>query len=313
MKNSYTSADSGLPVKILHDTVMLCSILNTNTIPLRHLQLCPTNRCQLGCKFCSCGDRERGVEMSLEQASSVIRDAKECGCKAITITGGGEPLLYPHINEIIKYCNESGIKVGLVTNGLALGSLEIPPAWCRVSFDSNRKFRVLSSPLTAAVKKFPTVDWAFSFVAYELKLGELKRMVNYANANRFTHVRVVADILHPSDEIVNRAQRYLHGIDQKVIYQPRTKPTRGRSRCLISLLKPTVAADGNIYPCCGAQYAIKDSKHDFHKKMTMGKDLLEVNKKQMYFKGDVCDVCYYENYNSILNMLMEPVKHKDWI
>jgi len=224
-------------------------------------------------------------------------------------------LLYPHINEVIKHCNEIGIRVGLVTNGLALDNLKEKPDWIRVSFDSQRKFKSLGTILGRALIRLPNVDWAFSFVALD-RLGELSKVVNYANANRFTHVRVVSDILNPSDVAIAMAKMKLRGKDYKVVYQARTKPTKGRQKCFISLLKPTIAADGLIYPCCGAQYAIKDRKHDFHELMSMGtmdRDLVDVISKQIYFDGSVCDRCYYDNYNEMLGLLMDEVKHKEWV
>jgi len=129
-------------------------------------------------------------------------------------------------------------------------------------------------------------------------------------------VRVVSDILNPSDVAIAMAKMKLRGKDYKVVYQARTKPTKGRQKCFISLLKPTIAADGLIYPCCGAQYAIKDRKHDFHELMSMGtmdRDLVDVISKQIYFDGSVCDRCYYDNYNEMLGLLMDEVKHKEWV
>jgi MoaA/NifB/PqqE/SkfB family radical SAM enzyme len=310
MKHSYTAADVDVPVKLIHDHRLMKGISEAKFILLRHLQLCPTNRCNLNCSFCSCGDREKSIEMPLVQVMDLLYTAKGCGCEAITITGGGEPLMHPDINLIIKACYDKGIKVGLVTNGLLLDKLTERVDWLRVSFDSGRDFKVLSTVLNRAVKRILT-DWAFSFVAYE-GVGQLKKLVKYANANRFTHVRVVADINNPSDDVIMSCRSLLAGVDKKVIYQPRTRPTAGQKKCWISLLKPTIAADGTIYPCCGAQYALKDTR-DFHKALSMGKDLKEVITKQLVFDGSVCDKCYYSNYNKFIDLVMENVEHKLWV
>ena len=315
MKHSYTAADIDIPVKLLHDSKFMYAILEHKKVLMRHLQFCPTNRCNLNCEFCSCGDREKQIEMSTPDCMKLLDVARELRCNAVTITGGGEPILHPNINEIIQKCNMNYMKVGLVTNGLLLDFLNQRVDWCRISFDSKRDFKQLSQVLTRTLKRLryePPIDWAFSFVAYA-GVGHLKKLVKFANANGFTHVRVVADINNPSDEMIAACRAELKGIDDKVIYQPRTRPTRGNKKCWISLLKPTVAADGTIYPCCGAQYALKNTSKDFHKALGMGKDLKEVSDKQLLFDGSVCDKCYYDNYNRFIELLMEPLQHREWV
>lgn len=314
MRNSYTAADIDVPIKLVHDSRLIQRITENKFILMRHLQLVITNRCNLDCDFCSCGDRDKQVEMPLLKVIELLDTAKGCGCKAITITGGGEPLMHPHINNIIRACNERFIKVGLVTNGILLDKLEENVTWCRISFDSARNFRPLSKVLNRTIKRLksePKIDWAFSYVA--TGVGYLKKLVKYANANGFTHVRVVSDINNPSDEIIMSCKSTLHGIDGKVIYQARTRPAKGVKKCWISLLKPTIAADGTIFPCCGAQYALKDSRKDYHMALGMGKDLKEVITKQQVFDGSVCDVCYYDSYNRFLQMVMDDVDHLEWV
>jgi len=314
---SFTSADVQVPIKILHDNDLVRTATQHNTILLRHLQLCPTNRCNLNCEFCSCGDREKHLELDLDTIDTLLKDVQSLGCKAITITGGGEPLLHPNINEIIKKCKDRDIKVGLVTNGLLLDNLKEEVSWCRISFDSNRKFSELKEKVELAWDSFIDIDWAFSFVLYD-GFGDLDLVVEFANQRKFTHVRVVADIFNPNDKLMGLIPNTLRkdGIcDKRIIYQPRNEPTRGSKKCLISLLKPTIGANGQIYPCCGAQYAIKDSKRDFIKEMSMGhiKDIKEIMNDQRYFDGSICDVCYYKGYNNILGLMTEKVEHKEWV
>lgn len=314
MKLSYTAADVDIPIKILHDARLMRGITEDKFILMRHLQLCPTNRCNLNCEYCSCGERDKVLEMPLLDVVNLLDTAKGCGCQAITITGGGEPLLHPDINHIIAACQSRFIKVGLVTNGMELDKLTEHVDWCRISFDSKRNFKPLGRILGRVMKKLkfdPPIDWAFSYVAHA-GIGHLKKLVKFAIHYDFTHVRVVSDILNPSDETIVKCKQALRGMDKCVIYQPRTRPMQGKAKCWISLLKPTVAADGNIYPCCGTQYATK-SKHDFPLSMGMGKDLKDVVTHQKYFDGSICGVCYYDNYNKLLGLLMEPIKHAAWV
>lgn len=314
-KSSYSSADVDIPVKLLHDIEFMKEITERRHVLLRHLQLSLTNKCTLNCEFCSCSDADREIELDPKRASAILEDAKEVGCKAITITGGGEPLLYRKINGIINECRLLDISVGLVTNGTVMKRLQRGVKWCRISFDPDRSFdRKFTRDIERAIETFHHTEWAFSFVLHK-KLGDLKKLVEFANAMDFTHVRIVSDILNPNELMMTQARHALEGIDERVIYQSRTKPTRGIKRCLISLLKPVIGTDGNVYPCCGVQYAIRNSRNDFIKEMSMGRaeDIVKINSHQDYFDGSVCDVCYYQGYNNLLSLLMEDLKHKEWV
>ena len=165
--NSFTAADVQIPVKVIQDIKLVESVVKNKVIPLRHLQLCPTNKCNLNCEFCSCSDRDKTLEMNYGHIVNLLIEAEKNGCEGITITGGGEPLLHPKINEIIESCYQMHIKVGLVTNGLALDKLATKVDWCRISFDSNRAFHTIENTVRDAVEKFPEVDWAFSYVLYD--------------------------------------------------------------------------------------------------------------------------------------------------
>src|SRR5665647_2876231 len=114
--NSYTSAGS-VPYKMFRNGKLL-SFLEAKIIPQVHVQFIPTNRCNLGCSFCSCSERDKDLEMPISEVEEMVPFLKTLGCQSVTITGGGEPLMHPNIGGIIRLFVEDGIKVGLVTNGL---------------------------------------------------------------------------------------------------------------------------------------------------------------------------------------------------
>lgn len=319
-KNSYSSADISIPVKILHDLELIKGMVNRKHISLRHLQLSVTNKCNLRCRYCSCSDVDRQLELDVERTFIILQKAKQAGCISITITGGGETLLHPKINEIIKECKRLGISVGLITNGISLNRLEEGIGWCRISFDSDRVFSSeFANSIKKTIKRLSKTDWAFSFVIIndEIKsdFGDLRKLVEFANISNFTHIRVVVDIFHPDESLITQARSVLKGIDERVFYQARNHPTKGTRKCWVSLLKPTIGTDGNVYPCCGVQYAINGSKKDFTSEMSMGwgENILDIIERQDCFDGSVCDVCYYQGYNNVLSLLLQDVEHKEWL
>ena len=122
------------------------------------VQFMPELRCNQHCAFCAYGHRvatdgpaERGWKnMALMAEAGMPRiKALECidsfdaiGVKAIEITGGGEPLIWPHIDDLFERLKTSRMEVGLVTNGTALTIerafrfSETKWKWARVSIDA---------------------------------------------------------------------------------------------------------------------------------------------------------------------------------
>jgi len=319
MKTSFTSA-SAFPAKLLRKNILS----RNGKIEPVHLQISPTNKCTLNCSFCSCSARDKKVELSLEDIRSIMDKARFCGTRAVTITGGGEPLCHPDIKEIFAYISSINIKIGLVTNGTLLHKLDEDDlakiTWCRISSADFRKFtQGYKRRLEKTVEMGPNVDWAFSHVVgYKPSFDTIRSVIKFANKHNFTHIRLVSDLLDldnvpPMDDI----KKELCDLDDsKVIYQDRKDSTLGTKRCLISLLKPVVGTNGMLYPCCGTQYAQAKPGRDFGgDNMTMGsaKDIVEIYDKQKYFNGSVCKTCYYSNYNWALDIITSDIEHIDWV
>lgn len=311
-KKSFTSA-SEFPVKLLPH-------LGKQIRPL-HVQLCLTNKCNLACDFCSCGKRNKGQELDIVKLKAFLRQASDLGMEAITITGGGEPLLYRHLSDIIGLCGDLQVKTGLVTNGYLLPRLKGLIGrftWIRVSMGNDRDITALQTQLDRVIHE--DTDWAFSYVIGDaLNEENIAWTVRYANKHNFTHVRVVPDLVKeykfPVDSITQSVLRHFCINDSKVIYQNRYEFSLGAKQCLISLLKPVIGADGYVYPCCGVQYAMNKNTRDFPKEMRMGKmeNFEKIIKAQIPFDGSRCKRCYYDNYNKTLGLAKADYEHEEFV
>ena len=88
--------------------------------------LVPSYKCNQRCSCCyAMADIMQAKQtMSLEEAKKSIDFFEMIGIKTYTILGG-EPLIYPYINEIIKYAISKNITSWIVTNGLMLSDSEL--------------------------------------------------------------------------------------------------------------------------------------------------------------------------------------------
>lgn len=321
LRQSYSAAEV-VPVKLIKDTALVRTIQDTKKIPPHHVQFIPTNKCNLNCSFCSCHKEDKSLEMPLPMAADIIEELADLGMQAVTITGGGEPLLYPDFEELIGCFSDVFVEVGLVTNGMLLHKVSkralYELTWCRISHSDNRPFnKEYADRLKNIINELTVVDWAFSYVATKrINYDNIVKVIEFVNEVQATHLRVVADILNYKDvtpfDILKRCLE-MDGIDiSRVIFQSRNKPTKGSKRCWVSYLRPVIAPSGNVYACCGAQYAIKKKTGYMPDELCLGK-VDDLFSKSVPFDGSICDICYYTGYNAILDALIKETKHEAFV
>lgn len=297
---SYTAANT-YPLKILQNTDLMRK-LNEGRIPPYHVQLYVTNHCNLHCSFCSCRNKNTD-ELSLDRVKTLTNELVQLGCRAVTISGGGEPLCHPDINEIIAALSQH-VEVGLATNGILLPRLtQNTLRWCRISLSDERCLD--ESTISQAVKRIHT-DWALSYVVTDHpNLANIAKCVMFAN-HGFTHVRLVPNLVGGATPFA-QIKKYLASQnidDSRVIYQTRT-PKPGAKTCFLSCLKPVIGADGFIYPCCSVQFAHDPPDLNMPSNMRMGRSLEGLTP----FDGSRCAVCYYGEYNELLGKILNKSNH----
>ena len=77
-----------------------------------------TKKCNLRCLYCYANAGESVEnELSIDEIKSVIRQAKEMGAMKIILLGGGEPLIYHGLLDVVRYIISIGLQQVLFTNG----------------------------------------------------------------------------------------------------------------------------------------------------------------------------------------------------
>lgn len=113
-----------------------------------HVRIKPINACNHKCWFCCfrADNLDLGTNMSLrdripyEKMKEIVKDLIEMKVQAVTFSGGGEPLIFPKLNEIIRDLSLGGIKIGTLSNGSKLTGIVADAfadygTWIRVSMN----------------------------------------------------------------------------------------------------------------------------------------------------------------------------------
>ncbi|MFC0184680.1 Radical SAM superfamily enzyme, MoaA/NifB/PqqE/SkfB family [Pseudarcicella hirudinis] len=88
----------------------------------RTIQIHPTLRCNLLCKHCYSSSSpvfKTGLES--ERLLRFIQYAERKGFNAISLSGG-EPLMYRELDKVVQFAKSLGMRTGMVSNGMLLGS-----------------------------------------------------------------------------------------------------------------------------------------------------------------------------------------------
>jgi MoaA/NifB/PqqE/SkfB family radical SAM enzyme len=104
------------------------------------VDLDPTSYCDLSCPGCISADLLGGERFTAARLERLAEELVAADVRAVVLIGGGEPLLHPRTPELARILAQSGVSVGLVTNGTLLGNvldqLIESLSWLRVSLDA---------------------------------------------------------------------------------------------------------------------------------------------------------------------------------
>lgn len=223
-------------------------------------QLCPTGVCDFNCPFCSVGCRDKTISIPFKDIMKGLRDFRKLGAKALEITGGGNPLLYPKINEVIREAHRLGYDIGMICNSIDPGKYLTKMSasyltWYRCSISGYHNLPNFNYKMYD-LSRIPKGVLSFSYVI-----------------NKDTTKKILLDIIElvktrPDAKFVRLCPDYL---DNKMIATHRTKwapliekldkdhkfffkelianCTAYPEFCGIGMIRPYVCEDGYVYMC----------------------------------------------------------------
>src|SRR6266446_5969710 len=134
---------------------MAWSLLSTDHPLLAHI--IPIRRCNLACKYCNEYD-DFSKPVPTEVMFQRVDKLAELGTSVVTISGG-EPLLHPQLDEIVRRIRKNGIVTGMITNGYLLMPERIERLngagleWLQISIDNVNPDEVSKKSLKVLDKK----------------------------------------------------------------------------------------------------------------------------------------------------------------
>lgn len=172
--------------KLLHHPAALDLLRRREHIPAPlQVHFMPELSCPHRCAWCAYGHRmpedgkeERGwknmvlmderARLPWPKAVELIEDWQAMGVRSVEVTGGGEPLAWPHFRDFLRLMAATPIEVALVTNGTLMDGerADLLAAccwkWARVSIDAG-------IPGTyVATRRISVSQWGKAWRAVEL-------------------------------------------------------------------------------------------------------------------------------------------------
>lgn len=141
--------------------------------------------CNMKCKFCyaTFEDMRVGKQMERRAAISIIKKLRDNGLQKITFAGG-EPLLYKHIDSVIKYSKSIGLTTSIITNGYLITDKWLIKMlrhldWVGISVDSlNRGTQINIGRVSNKEINYYELANQINFFGFNLKINTVVNKYN---------------------------------------------------------------------------------------------------------------------------------------
>lgn len=312
-----------------------------------YIRIKPTNYCNHKCYYCSYADKELALRDSVNKQDQIpwakmqeiINDISYMGVKAVTFSGGGEPLIYPYIVETMQEILDSGIDLSIITNGQLLkgerASVLAKAKWVRISFDSARAetyAKVRQLPLEAFDEvcenilnfsqiKQKNCELGVNFVVNHENADQVYEMAQMVKKLGVNHIkfaaRVTKDIFTYHEpfkqsviEQISRAKKELECDGFRVIdkyegdFETALISHRCYDKCFVNRIFTVIAADSKVYFCHDKAYvkegAVGDLKEQSFKDLWFSEEVVK-RYREFNPEKECKHHCVYDDRNEILN------------
>jgi len=267
-----------------------------------------THKCQLNCNYCCFKNRQgKLLDMDFEVFKEGLIQFHSLGVRAIELTGGGDPTMWPYLSEGIDFATKFGIYIGMNTNGIDLRNVANLQHldWVRVSLNTlDYRDSIDLEPL----KDIPTT---FCYIWNEYSDKNIDKIVAFANEKKII-CRLAPDCIKPTFEIYKdltyiekvlstyKSNQYVFLSDFNIDL------IRKNNNCYIHLIKPCFYTDGYVYACPSAELAVENNSKIAEKvRLCYYEDIFEFYDKKVKWPYQFdCSFCKYVKQQELLEALL---------
>jgi organic radical activating enzyme len=239
-----------------------------NTVVSTHIA--PEGACNLKCPYCSVTHRKVHNRIDLDTIFKYVDDLMGLGLKAVILTGGGEPTIYPHFNKLVRGLKSRGLSVALITNGTQ--SRRVDPdvwgmfSWIRFSINMFKGWDDSIKIPNHLTNDNCVIGSSFVFTqkhekAESIDVDLLKRVAAVARRSDARYVRLLPNCLLPQKSLIGShdlLEELLQFVDDKIFFhQHKLHGSPNCSKCHQSHFRPYLSEvphgdtgiPGSVYPC----------------------------------------------------------------
>jgi MoaA/NifB/PqqE/SkfB family radical SAM enzyme len=215
----------------------------------------PEGRCNLHCEYCSVKDREKHERIPTEVIQRYLVEVYNLGCKAVILTGGGEPTLYPDFLRLINSIENIGMQYALITNGTRIEEVHrFRFSWVRISVNYSDKWIRQFMDNKYKFREDTTVGLSFIYSGVNKRFSPMDLVVMADRVNA-KYIRLLVDC---TQSWVNMQEDYYrlrewigNDYDDRFFIQDKTKRSPKSSICHQSYIRPYLSEidGGTVFPC----------------------------------------------------------------
>ena len=279
-----------------------------------------TNRCNAQCHFCPRPVTPKMGFMSLDTFEQAIKRSVEADVDEILMTGQGESLIHPNVEQYVRYAVKAGLKVSITTNGSLFNNKNT---------QEMHKWGVHSVNISMSdfgeayeeVYKLPfkeTMNKIQKFIKYNRgRLGLTVNIVNHGNNSPpiplqekvWRRLGVNVHVIGVSSRASSQKQKnipmaFLNNDMYRTEAQYIVNNMAQYPVCIMPMVLPQIEWQGRWLLCC----------NDYESKMPLG-DVFTHSKKEiddivvglLAQRNPLCDKCEIDPVNRLRNiMIVDP-------
>lgn len=272
------------PFKILNYFDRVMDLAKGKDVRPITVEIDPTNICNHDCTWCISKEPRKGNEsLTTDDIKRIVVELAEGGVKSIVYKGGGDPLVYRHIIEILNFTHETGLKIGLETNGgpMTFDHIEVLSKtcdWIRISLDAatSRTHALIHQPkrpndhekiceaiadlVSYKTSRSSQLTVGINMSVHEVNYDEIIstcKLSAHLGADYIALRNVLPLYIDPvQDSILDHIEHVFYAAQKMEFGKTKVLANFSRHRfkeyhhCMATPLSAVIGADGGVYICC---------------------------------------------------------------